>query len=90
MVGLHQILAGNVITCLEPQLNCQCRFFLGLRLTVTDQNRYRNKTYKTLKMTKDVGMAYQKVCKQGRRDDIIAKVNSQSPIPKSFYITVAN
>ena len=22
MVGLHQILAGNVITCLEPLLNC--------------------------------------------------------------------
>ena len=24
------------------------------------------------------------------RDDIIVKVNSQSPIPTSFYITVAN
>ena len=24
MVGLHQILAGNDITCLEPLLNCQC------------------------------------------------------------------
>ena len=24
MVGLYQILAGNVITCLEPLLNCQC------------------------------------------------------------------
>ena len=34
-------------------------------------------------------MACQKVCKQGR-DDIIVKVNLQSPIPTSFYITVAN
>ena len=25
-VGLHQILAGNVVTCLEPLLICQCRF----------------------------------------------------------------
>ena len=29
-------------------------------------------------------MACQKVCKQGR-DDIIVKVNLQSPIPTSFY-----
>ena len=34
-------------------------------------------------------MACQKVCKQGR-NDIIVKVNLQSPIPASFYITVAN
>ena len=34
-------------------------------------------------------MACQKVCKQGR-DDIIVKVNLQSPIPAYFYITVAN
>ena len=34
-------------------------------------------------------MACQKGCKQGR-DDIIVKVNLQSPIPTSFYITVAN
>ena len=33
-------------------------------------------------------MACQKVCKQGR-DDIIVKVNLQSLIPTSFYITVA-
>ena len=32
-------------------------------------------------------MACQKVCKQGR-DNIIVKVNLQSPIPTSFYITV--
>ena len=42
-----------------------------------------NKTLKTLKMYKDVGMACQKVCKQGR-DDIIVKVNLQSLIPASF------
>ena len=34
-------------------------------------------------------MDFQKVCKQGR-DDIIVKVSLQSPIPTSFYITVAN
>ena len=34
-------------------------------------------------------MACQKVCKQGR-DDIIVKVSLQSPIPTSFYTTVAN
>ena len=34
-------------------------------------------------------MACQKVCKQDR-DDIIVKVNLQSPIPTSFYTTVAN
>ena len=28
MVGLHQILAGNVITSLEALLNCQCHFKL--------------------------------------------------------------
>ena len=38
---------------------------------------------KTLKMYKDVGMASQKVCKQGR-DDIKEKVNIQSPIPAYF------
>ena len=32
-------------------------------------------------------MACQNVFKQGR-DDIIVKVNLQSPIPTSFYITV--
>ena len=35
MVGLHQILAGNVITCLEPLLNCQCYFkFWGCTVTL--------------------------------------------------------
>ena len=42
---------------------------------------------KTLKMWKDVGMAYQKVCKQGR-DDIRGKVNLQSLIPASFYTSL--
>ena len=42
MVGLYQILAGNVITCLEP-LNCQCHNFQVFRdrligLTVTEIN----------------------------------------------------
>ena len=31
MVGLHQILTGNVITCLELLPNCQCRFKFILR-----------------------------------------------------------
>ena len=31
MVGLYQILAGNVITCLEPLLNCQCHNFQVLK-----------------------------------------------------------
>ena len=26
VVGLHQTLAGNVITCLEPLLHCECCF----------------------------------------------------------------
>ena len=34
-------------------------------------------------------MACQNVCKQGK-DDVMVKVNLQSPIPTSFYITVAN
>ena len=47
------------------------------------------KKVQDIKNIKNVGMACQKVCKQGR-DDIIVKVNLQSPIPTSFYITVAN
>ena len=40
MVGLIQIPAGNVITCLEPLLNCHFSSFerLGLGLTVTEIN----------------------------------------------------
>ena len=34
VVGLHQILAGNVITFLEALLNCQCHFkFWGCSYT---------------------------------------------------------
>ena len=34
VVGLHQILAGNVITCLEPLLNCQRRFKFWVVVTL--------------------------------------------------------
>ena len=41
VVGLHQILAGNVITCLEPLLNCQCHFkfwgSLGTRPSLAEE-----------------------------------------------------
>ena len=45
------------------------------------QNYYKQ-DLKSIKNV-NVGMACQKVCKQGR-DDIIVKVNLQSPIPTSF------
>ena len=67
--------------------------FLGLGLTETEINikkvQKQDLKTKTLKMSKDVGIACQKLCKQGR-DDIIVKVNLQSTIPTSIYITVAN
>ena len=52
MVGLYQIPAGNVITCLEPLLNCQCHNFqvfkdyigLGLTSPALTSKKYRNKT----------------------------------------------
>ena len=105
MAGLHQIVAGNIITCLEPLLNCQCSFlepllncqcsfqvlkeiFLGLALTVAEIN-IKKVQKQDLKNIKNVGMACQKICKQGR-NDIIVKVNLKSLIPTSFYITVAN
>ena len=34
VVGLHQSLAGNVITCLEQLLNGQCRFSSGVVVTL--------------------------------------------------------
>ena len=34
VVGLHQILVGNVITCLEPLLNYQCRLSSGVVVTL--------------------------------------------------------
>ena len=61
--------------------------FLHLGLTVTEINtkKYRNKKIKNIK---NVGMACQKVCKQGR-DDVCMYVNKgqtpwQSPMPTSF------
>ena len=67
-------------------------FFLGLGLTVTEQKSTETVQKQDLKNFKNVkrcrnGMP--KVCKQGM-DDIIVKVNLQSLIPASFYITVAN
>ena len=64
-------------------------FFLGLGLTVTEQRSTETRLKNIKNVKKNIGMACQKVCKQGR-DDIIVKVNLQSPIPTSFYITVAN
>ena len=96
VVGLHQILAVNVITCLEPLLNCQCRLkywycgytwrnillrLIGLTVTETNITKVQKQDLeKTLKVWKDVGMACQKICKQGRDIDRIVKVNLQSPI----------
>ena len=39
MVGLHQILDDNVITFLEPLMNCQCGFkFWGSILVALERN----------------------------------------------------
>ena len=62
-------------------------FFLGLGLTVTEIN-IKKVQKQDLKNIKNVGMECQKVCKQGSKH--IVKVSLQSPIPTSFYITVAN
>ena len=71
MVGL-QILAGNVITFLEPLLNCQCHFkfwgwsytleifFLGLGLTITEINIKKKSTETRLKKIQNV-----KGCRDG-------------------------
>ena len=64
-------------------------FFLGLGVTLTEIN-IKKVQKQDLKNIKNV-----KGCRDGRhakqgRDDIIVKVNLQSPIPTSFYITVAN
>ena len=63
--------------------------FLGLGVTVTEINIKKVQKQNLKNIKNDVGMACQKVYKQGR-DDIIVKVNLQSPIATSFYITVAN
>ena len=56
----------------------------------TDPNFNIKKVQKQdFKNIKNVKMAYQNVCKQGR-DDIIMRVNLQSHISTSFCITAAN
>ena len=50
-----------------------------------DTIREERKIIQIAEVGKDVGMACQKVCKQGR-GDIIVKVNLQSPIPTSFTL----
>ena len=73
-VGLQQILAGNVITCLETLINCQCCFnlvlglqlhlkeifFFGLGVTVTEIN-IKKVQKQDLKNIKNV-----KGCRDGR------------------------
>ena len=93
MVGLHQILAGRIecyyMLGTTTKLSMQFQvlkeiFFLGSGLTVTEIN-IKKVQKQDLKNIKNVGMACQKACKQGR-DDIIVKVNLQSPIPTSLYM----
>ena len=47
---------------------------------------HKTRKEKSLKMKRDVGMACQKVTQT--REDIKVKVNIQSPMPASCYITV--
>ena len=63
-------------------------FFLGLGVTVTEVNikKVQKQDLKNIKNVKGCRDGMPKVCKQGR-DDIIVKVNLQSPIPTSFYAT---
>ena len=61
-------------------VNAVSSLFLGLGLTVTEINIEKVQK-QDLKNIKDVGMARQKVCKQGR-DDIIVKVK---PYPYIFF-----
>ena len=54
-----------------------------LRLTLKKVQKQEKKS------VKNVGMAYQKVCKEGIcRDKVKGKVNIQSSIPTSFYTTL--
>ena len=76
MVGLHQILAVNVITFLDLLLNCQYRFkfwgcsytsfFLGLGLTVTEIN-IKKVQKQDLKNIKNV-----KICRDGMSKSIFS------------------
>ena len=85
-------------TCMELLPNCQrcfkgsCVtlkiFFLGLGLRLTSK-KVQKQDLKNIKNVKRCRDGMPKACKQGR-DDIIVKVSLQSPIPTSFYITVAN
>ena len=73
------------LDCNSFEINISYIFEIYYAKSFCTVNCNLNKTYKTLKMQKDVGMAYQRVCKQGRDDNItIVKVNLQSLIPASF------
>ena len=84
-------LGSRLVACLdlpEQLLNCHgtvSRYRVVIKVVFTSQHncehcqkKCRNKKEKSLKMKRDVGMACQKVYKQGR---IKVIVNIQSPIP---------
>ena len=50
------------------------------------QKSTQTRKEKSLKMKRDVGMAWQKITQTS--EDIKVKVNIQSPIPTSFHINV--
>ena len=66
-------------------------FFLGLGVTVTEINikKVRKQHLKNIKNGKRCRDGMPKSMQKGR-DDVIVKISSQSSIPTSFYITVAN
>ena len=74
-------------------VSCQYSFLCRLQLVsrhVIEVQEIRFKKFGTeLRRGWSPADFSQKVCKQGR-EDIIVKVNLQSPIPTSFYITVVN
>ena len=45
MVGLHQILAGNVITFLEPLLNCHAVSSSGVVVTLERNNLLKRRSH---------------------------------------------
>ena len=53
MVGLYQILAGNVITCLEPLLNCQCHNLQVLKINIKKVQKQDLKNIKNVKGCRD-------------------------------------